>query len=172
VSERYFLKSKRIGFRTWSLDDIEQAIQLWSDAEVTRYLGGPFSNSHIHGQLLTERAILRQHNIQCWPIFLLETNEFIGCCGLRPYMPAERVYELSFQIIPAFRGNGYAYEAARAVIEYAYTQLQATSIFAGHHPQNIITKALIEKLGFWYVYDEYYEPTGMYHPSYLLVKSV
>jgi len=168
MSDSYFLKSKRIGFRTWSLDDMELAIDLWGDAEVSKFIGGPFSNSQVSGRLLIERTIIRRHNIQYWPIFLLATNEFIGCCGLRPYQPTERIYELGFQIKSSCWRNGYAGEAARAVIEYAFTYLRASSLFAGHHPENIISKNLLEKLGFQYAYDEYYEPTGLYHPSYLL----
>jgi len=168
MHEQYFLKSKRIGFRTWSMDDMDLAIELWSDPEVTKFIGGSSSTFHAHGRMLTERSILRRYNMQYWPIFLLETGEFIGCCGLHPYQPTERIYEIGFHIKSSFWRKGYAIEATKTVIDYAFTKLHAASIFAGHHPENIISKMLIEKLRFHYAYDEYYEPTGVDHPSYLL----
>ena len=168
MSENYFLKSKRIGFRTWSFEDMSLAIELWSDLEITRFIGGPFSDSHIQRMLFIEGAILRQHNIQYWPIFLLENNEFIGCCGLRPYQPTERVYEIGVQIKSSCWRKGYATEAVNMVVEYALAKLHAASLFAGHHPENAVSKKLLEKLGFRYTYDEYYEPTGLDHPSYIL----
>jgi len=170
MGEPYFLKSNRIGFRPWTLDDMDLAIELWGDPEVSKYLGGPFTMSAVPGKLMTERSILRLHNYQYWPIFLLETGEFIGCCGLRPYTPSEKVYEFGVHIKSAYWRKGYATEAAKAVIDYAFKKLDAKSLFAGHHPENMISKHLLEKLGFSYTHDEYYEPTKLQHPSYLLSK--
>ena len=66
--------------------------------------------------------------------------------------------------------NGYGCEAASSVINYAFTNLNFSGLFAGRNPNNIASKKLLEKLGFSYVRDEYYQPTGLYHPSYLLTK--
>jgi RimJ/RimL family protein N-acetyltransferase len=63
---------------------------------------------------------------------------------------------------------GYASEAACAVIEYAFKKLKANGLFAGHNPRNEASRCLLEKLGFHYTHDEYYPPTGLNYPSYLL----
>lgn len=55
-------------------------------------------------------------------------------------------------------------------MEYAFKVLKADALFAGHNPKNIASAALLKKLGFKYIYDEFYPPTGLYHPSYLLTK--
>jgi len=44
--------------------------------------------------------------------------------------------------------------------------LDANGLFAGHNPNNTNSRKVLEKLGFTYVGDEFYEPTGLYHPSY------
>jgi ribosomal-protein-alanine N-acetyltransferase len=137
---------------------------------VTKYTGGPFSNSQIQRKLLIERAILRQHKIQNWPIFLLDTNEFIGSCGLQPYKPKEKVYELGCHIQPDYWGKGYASEATQTVMDYAFDNLEATALFAGHHPEHEAFEKVLKKLGFKYSHDEYYEPTRLLHPSYLFTK--
>jgi len=61
---------------------------------------------------------------------------------------------------------GYAYEAARAAIEYAFNKLRATGLIAGHNQKNGVSRYILEKLGFHYPHDEYYPPTGLNHPSY------
>ena len=143
MNEHYFLKSNRIGFRTWSFDDMDIAIELWSAPETTKYVGGPLSSSQVQRRLLTERAILRLHNIQYWPMFLLETNELIGYCGLRPYKPADKIYEIGILIKSAFWGKGFGEEAAQTVIDYAFTVLRASSLFAVHNIANTHSKPLL-----------------------------
>ncbi|MBZ0288075.1 MAG: GNAT family N-acetyltransferase [Anaerolineae bacterium] len=166
-----FLQSERLGFRTWSADDGELAWGLWGDAEVTRLIGGPFSEAQVQGRLLKEIATQAEHGIQYWPIFLLLTGEHVGCCGLRPYEPDDRIYELGFHLRKAFWGQGYAAEAARAVIDYAFEVLDARGLFAGHNPANDASRQLLLKLGFQYTHDAFYPPTGRMHPSYRLTRT-
>ena len=49
---------------------------------------------------------------------------------------------------------------------YAFEQLGLRGISAGHHPGNERSRRLITRLGFCYVGDVYYPPTGLLHPSY------
>jgi len=89
-------------------------------------------------------------------------------CGLRPR--SEGTYELGFHLRPKFWRQGYAVEAARAVIDYAFSLLNADSLFAGHNPKNTASARVLGNLGFEYIGGEFYEPTGLYHPSYELKK--
>jgi ribosomal-protein-alanine N-acetyltransferase len=164
----YFLRSERLGFRAWSEADTDLAMGLWGDPEVTRLIGGPFSSEQVRERLAREIATFREHGLQYWPIFLLATGQHIGCCGLRPYRSEDRVYEVGAHIRKAHWGQGYAQEASRAAIGYAFQALGATALFAGHNPANEASRRLLLKLGFEYTHDEYYAPTGLYHPSYLL----
>lgn len=166
----YFLQSERLGFRHWSADDLPLAMGLWGDPEVTKFIGGPFSEAQVRERLDKEIAQQAEYGIQYWPIFLLTSGEHVGCCGLRPYDMAQPVYEIGFHIRKAFWGQGYAREAAQAVIDYAFHTLGAKGLFAGHNPANAASRGLLTKLGFEYTYDEYYAPTGLNHPSYLLKK--
>lgn len=98
--------------------------------------------------------------------FELSSGDLIGCCGLRPYRGGK--YEIGFHLRPQFWGKGYATEAATAVIDYAFSVLKAEALFAGHNPNNVASSKVLLKLGFRYIGDEFYEPTGLYHPSYEL----
>lgn len=168
MEREFFLKTQRLGFSTWAQDDIGLAGALWGDPEVTRYIcaSGVFSREEIAARLNTEIAGGAAYQVQYWPVFELNTGRFVGCCGLRPRKAKE--YEIGFHLLPGSWGKGYATEAARAVIEYAFTVLGAEKLFAGHNPHNSKSQKILNKLGFTYIGDEFYEPTGLYHPSYEL----
>lgn len=164
----YFLTSARLGFRCWGGDDLPLAMELWGDPEVTRKIGGPFTPEMVRLRLEKEIAQMQEHRLQYWPIFLLDTDQHVGCAGLRPYREERRIYELGVHLRRAFWRQGLASEAARAVITYAFDVIQAEALFAGHHPENESSRQLLTGLGFAYTHDELYPPTGLMHPSYLL----
>ena len=167
--DAYFLKTSRLGFRTWTENDLPLALSLWANPQVTRFIGGPFSAEAVRHRLASEIACASVHGVQYWPIFQLSNGEFVGAGGLRPYKPAEHIYELGIHLLPEQWGQGLAQEAARGIIEFAFTTVGAKSLFAGHHPENAASKRLLEKLGFAFTHRELYAPTGLEHPSYLLM---
>lgn len=168
MTRTFHLKTDRIGFSKWTYEDGALAELLWGNPEVTKFIcaSGVFSKEDIAARLSKEIDNDRKSGVQYWPIFELETNELIGCCGLRPY--TETMYEIGFHLRPEFWGQGYAIEAANAAIDYAFTVLKTEGLFAGHNPKNVGSKKVLGKLGFQYVGDEFYAPTGLYHPSYEL----
>jgi [ribosomal protein S5]-alanine N-acetyltransferase len=111
---------------------------------------------------------MRSHGVQYWPIFLLATGEHVGCCGLRPYRAEEKIYEVGVHLRRAYWGQGYAGEATRTAMGYAFDTLGATALFAGHNPANEASRRVLQTLAFRYTHDEYYPPTGLDHPSYIL----
>lgn len=164
----YFLLTDRLGFRLWSSTDLPLARSLWGDLQVTRFIGGPFSEEEIRDRLKREVETMRVHRVQLWPVFLLSSGEFVGVCGLRPASDAPRTYELGAHLAPTFWGQGLAVEAGRAVVRYGFEQLRAQAIVAGHHPENVASAHVLGKLGFRPTGLKFYPPTGLDHPSYQL----
>ena len=162
--------TKRITFSNWQNQNIDLAKLLWGNANVTKYIcaSGVFSEEEIKNRLENEIKNQKLHTMQYWPIFETATDELIGCCGLRPYK--QNILEIGFHLRPDFWGKGFAKEAASAVIKYAFAELSADALFAGHNPNNQRSKKLLLDLGFVYTGDEFYQPTGLYHPSYILKK--
>jgi RimJ/RimL family protein N-acetyltransferase len=168
----FFLTTRRLGFRVWTNDDLELALGLWGDPDVARMIraGGPPPRDEIASRLDLEIVSQREHGIQYWPIFLLATGAHVGCAGLRPYRP--EVPEFGVHLHRTYWGQGVAAEAATAVIRYAFETLGAKALFAGHNPANTASRGLLAKLGFRHTHDEFYPPTGLLHPSYLLERDV
>ena len=162
-----------MGFRYWTHDDLDLALGLWGDIRVTKFIDarGLLSKNQIKERLAKEIAIAESFGVQYWPIFLLSNDWHVGCCGLRPYDFSAGIYEIGFHIRSKYWQHGYAAEAARAVVKYAFEKLRAVSLFAGHHPRNNISRQLLLRLGFRYTHDEYYAPTGLNHLSYTVTMS-
>ena len=160
--------TKRLFFRHWRAEDLPLAFALWCDARVATFIGGPLTQAQARLRLEEQLESQRQHGFQYWPIFLRDGGEHVGCCGLRPRNPEQRILEIGFHLRPEYWGKGYATEGARRVAEHAFSKLGARSLFAGHHPENLSSRRTLEKLGFRYSHDELYPPTGLRHPSYFL----
>jgi RimJ/RimL family protein N-acetyltransferase len=154
--------TERLIFRRWTMEDENLALTLWGDMHVTALIGGKLD---ARTRLAEEIAIERAHRVQYWPVFSRSNDDFVGCCGLRPYRD---VFELGVHLRAEHWGKGLAVEGARSVIDHAFGVLDARWIFAGHHPDNAASKRTLEKLGFRYTHDELYSPTGRMHPSYRL----
>jgi RimJ/RimL family protein N-acetyltransferase len=103
---------------------------------------------------------------------LLEEGDHAGCAGLRPYRLEDHIFELGVHLRRPYWGRGLAEEAARAVIKFASESVAAKALFAGHHPANSSSQRLILKLGFRRTHEEFYAPTGLLHPSYVLESSL
>jgi RimJ/RimL family protein N-acetyltransferase len=165
----YFLRSSRLGFRCWRKSDIALAVALWGDPAVTRYISARgYTRAEIEERLSREIDTQRECGLQYWPIFLLATDQHVGCCGLRPRASEPDVPELGFHIASRHWRRGYALEAASRVIDHAFGELGARALFAGHNPHNVASRALLTRLGFAHTHDELYPPTGLHHPSYRL----
>jgi RimJ/RimL family protein N-acetyltransferase len=159
-------------FRTWSESDEEPAIALWTDPRVTRLIttGEPPTRTEALERLDAQISLEHEHGVQYWPVFRLADGKHVGCCGLRPRDPDTDVWELGVHIRSELWGGGYAAEACRAVIDFAFGTLEVAALFAGHHPDNEPSQRLLERLGFAHTHNEVYPPTGREHPSYLLTR--
>ena len=171
MNSEYFLCGPRIGFRWWTSADISLAKGLWGDPAVTRLFSKEaLTDEQVLARLKDEIEKASLYGMQYWPMFELSSGLHIGCGGFRHYKPDEQIYELGFHLRPAFWGKGLATEAGEILIRYGFEQLSANAIFAGHHPANLASRAVLLKLGFEETSAAFYEPTGLFHPSYLLQK--
>lgn len=168
--KEYFLKTARLGFSIWEEEDYKEALELWGNPKVTRYIvaGGTMSPELVKQRLIKEIKTYDSEKFQYFPIYLLESDYNAGCCGVRPYDKQKDILEFGIHLKESCWGKGLAQEAGSAVIEYAFRVLGVKAIFAGHNPINLASSKLLKKLGFTYIGEEFYEPTGLMHPSYLL----
>lgn len=168
LMRHFFMETERLGFSEWEKTDIESARTLWSDPLVGKYIcaAGAFSEAEINARLKKELRIQKKYGASYWPIFRLSDSAFIGCCGLHPLDAGE--WELGAHLLPAYWRQGYAPEALSRAISYAFENLNASVILAGHHPDHPASPKLLERLGFKRTGTVLYPPTGLMHPTYRL----
>lgn len=68
--------------------------------EVTKFIvaDGKMSKEQVQQRLGKEIEIYNNYNIQYWPIYLKETNQNVGCCGIRPYDSENNIFEMKSNI--------------------------------------------------------------------------
>jgi RimJ/RimL family protein N-acetyltransferase len=161
----------RLMARSWQIDDLPLAIELWGDPAVTALIDsrGKLSGWQVEEKIRAEIERERSCGIQYWPLFDRDSGGFVGCGGLRPwiYTPDEPNFEIGFHIVKRCWGKGFATEAALGVLDYAWEKLRLAKVYAGHHPDNAASESILAKLGFEFVENVFYEPTGLMHPSYV-----
>lgn len=81
-----------------------------------------------------------------WAMRLRTDNTPIGMCGLmkRDTLPHA---DIGFALLPAYEGQGYAYEAASATVAYAQNTLGFDTLLAIVLPENTRSVRLLERLG-------------------------
>lgn len=79
-------------------------------------------------------------------VALKNGNIPVGMCGLvkRAYLPHP---DIGYAFLPEATGKGYALEAARAVLTFAFTSLKMDKILAITVPENEKSVSLLHKLG-------------------------
>jgi len=81
-------------------------------------------------------------------IWLMQTNHCIGRVYIHSKPELNGEVEIGYGISEEHRNNGYATEAAKAVIKFAFESAGQDVLAAIVKPENIASGRVIEKLGF------------------------
>jgi [ribosomal protein S5]-alanine N-acetyltransferase len=164
-------RTARLVARSWQEGDLPFAMELWGDPAVMALIDarGRLTVPEVEEKLRAEIERERSDGVQYWALFDRRNGAFVECCGLRRwvYTPEEVNFELGFHIVKRSWGQGFGTEAASGAVDYAWRQLRLSKIYAGHHPDNRASRHILEQLGFTFIENLFYEPTGLLHPSYV-----
>lgn len=145
------LLTERLITRFLTPDDIRVWTAFFKDKEATDYFPPlEFQTEEEKARWWIERQITRYRESRFGLQALIhkETKEFIGQCGLlaREVDGKEEV-ELAYDIFKKYWGQGYAPEAAKAFLRYAFENNLADSVTAIIHVQNTRAQRVAEKVG-------------------------
>ena len=97
-------------------------------------------------KLITQMQLLEQPTAFEWyQIAVTLEGKLIGDLAFKL---EDRQAEIGFSFDPFFQGQGYAKEAAEALLEYAFIGLKLHRVHATTDPRNNASRRLLEKLGF------------------------
>ena len=80
-------------------------------------------------------------------ITLKSTGELIGNCGVRRDSPEAREADMGYELDSNYWGNGYATEAARAVLDFGFSHMKVERVSAWCLADNVGSARVLEKIG-------------------------
>jgi RimJ/RimL family protein N-acetyltransferase len=142
----------------WGSEDLPILEKSLGDPEMTRYLGGPESPQKLaERQSRYDRPDSRQYKIVDEA-----SGEGVGWVGYweRTWRDQE-VWEIGWNVLPAFQGRGIATEAAAQVVDMARAEGRHRFLHAYPSVDNAPSNAICRKLGFTLLGDHEFEyPPG------------
>jgi [ribosomal protein S5]-alanine N-acetyltransferase len=144
------LETKRLILREFRETDFNAIHSYASDPEVSKYeIWGP--NSEVDTENYLE-SILSYHLNNPRKDFeiaveLKETSLLIGACSIHISDAKVREGYIGYCYNKQYWRNGYASEAAKAIIEFGFKSLNLHRIFATCDPNNIGSAKVLEKIG-------------------------
>lgn len=141
------IETERLKLRAFTADDWESYAEMYSDESFFRYLSGkPLSKEQTWGNM----AIILGHwallGYGIWAFEKIDTGELVGRAGLLN-LPGWPDIEVCWALGPKFWGNGYATEAARASINWAFTNTGIPRLISLIHPENKASEGVALRLG-------------------------
>src|SRR5918999_3860412 len=144
------LTTERLRLRPATLDDLDAWLAISRDAE-TAWWGEPSSTLE-DARASLERQIANQehYGFSLWPVELKLAGTVIGAAGLQHLADSEEI-EVGYRFLREHWGQGYATEAARAEIRFAFDELGLDRVVAVTLPTNQATRRVMEKCGLSFV---------------------
>lgn len=144
------IETERLILRRWEERDRATFHAHCSDPEVMRYLGPLQSREETDAQLDRQNGFLDAHGFCFWAVERRADAALVGFCGLKPGAagtPIEHDVEIGWRLGRDHWQQGFAWEAARASLDWAWANLDAPGIAAITSPDNAASWGLMERLG-------------------------
>jgi RimJ/RimL family protein N-acetyltransferase len=139
------LETERLILRPPTAADIPYFVPLIADFDVARNLSSvphPYTEDAAHA-FIVRAAEKRARNADFAFAVALTDGTYIGAAGVHP----EKNWEFGYWIGKPYWGNGYATEAARRLLQFAFEELDTDYITAGWFFDNPASGRILEKLG-------------------------
>jgi len=146
--------TERLSLRAYTPADLAESFAMWSDPEVTRYVGGkPSTHEEVWSRLIRYAGHWALLGFGYWVVRETATGRFVGDVGLADF---KRDLEPSFNgspeagwvLAPWSHGKGYATEATRAALAWAEANLGAPRTVCMIDVGNTASMRVAEKCGF------------------------
>lgn len=147
--ERPTLRAERLLLRPFTGTDAERTGELAGDREISDTairIPYPYFPELARAWIATHQAEWETGRSVSFAITLEGSGELIGAVGLT-LDRENRSAELGFWIGRPYWGMGYASEAARAVVRFAFEELALNRVWAYHLVRNEASRRVLEKTG-------------------------
>jgi [ribosomal protein S5]-alanine N-acetyltransferase len=148
MSEAYWLTTERLALRRFTPGDLDWIVELHSDRDVTRYLGGVKDRAQTEEFLNTR--ILQYYDehpgLGVWVTVERATGSCIGF-HLLNHIRGESIIQVGFGLATSAWGKGFGTEMAFAILRYGFVDLRLPRIAGMANVQNRASQRVLLKIG-------------------------
>lgn len=144
------LHTARLRLRAFEDADVDDLFALQSNAHILRYWDSPpwTERSRAEKFIASCRRMEQEGTGARLAVDRVSDGAFIGWCTLSSWNPDFRSASLGYCYDHAAWGQGYATEAARALLDWAFDTLDLNRVQAEADTRNTASARVLEKLGF------------------------
>lgn len=142
----FTLSTLRLTLQPVRLSDEPSYLAYLKDGEASKWNGGPLDAGACREQLVRDVNHWAQRGHGVWMLRRQSDAAVIGGCGLVWGDGCPRS-ELTWWLLPEYRGQGYAVEASQAAIAYGYDILGWPLVETHMRDENIAARRLVARLG-------------------------
>ncbi|KZN66902.1 GNAT family N-acetyltransferase [Pseudoalteromonas luteoviolacea] len=160
LKEPVELKTKRLRLRQWRESDKVAFATMNANAEVMRYFPSPLSRQQSDALVDKIAQLMEENGYGFWALVrdnagMTEpsdavSEEFIGFVGLHwqtQVNPEQPFMEIGWRLAREYWGQGYAFEAALAALQFAFEVLNLSEVYAFTALPNTPSQKLMTRLG-------------------------
>jgi len=165
------LRTERLRLRPLEPDDRAALHRHWTDPDVRRFLwdGRVIDLATVDGVIGRNTASFAADGFGLFALRESGPGALLGACGLWRMTP-DAEPELLYSLAPSAWGRGLVTEAARCVLEDAFTRLGHARVRARTDASNRASVAVMERLGMTFEGER--EEGGLRLVSYTLAREV
>ncbi len=144
------LETPRLFLRNWTESDLEPFARMNSDPQVMKFFPKLLSKEESDGLARKIIAHLDEKGWGLWAVERKDNHEFIGFVGLSvplPDVPVEPGVEIGWRLGKDHWGQGFATEAAREALKFAFETLKLPRVISFTAKINIRSQAVMERIG-------------------------
>jgi RimJ/RimL family protein N-acetyltransferase len=144
------LDTKRLQLRSFTEADADDLFALQSNPHVLRYWDSPpwVDRASVERFLAGCRQVAEDGTGARVAIERTGDGAFLGWCTFNSWNPDFRSASLGYCLTEASWGRGYATEAARALLQWAFDTLDLNRVQSETDTRNVASARVLEKLGF------------------------
>jgi ribosomal-protein-alanine N-acetyltransferase len=147
TNELIQIETERLLMRPHKMADADFMLELNSDPEVMKYLGGEVVTMEQVQQTIV--SLIQQFEERRMGRFIViekNSNEPIGWCGLK-WFHDRKIVDIGYRFLKKTWGKGFATEASYELLKYGFNNLDLDVIYAQADPENIASNNVLKKLG-------------------------
>ena len=152
---KIILTTDRLILRTWKASDIPLMTAISSDPMVMEHFPAIQDSAATQGLINHINQHYEQFGYALYAVEIKDTHEFIGFVGLNQppfeipnFQPKGLpIVEIGWRLSSKHWGQGYATEAAKAVLHYFFTELDLNELISFTVAANANSRRVMEKIG-------------------------